>query len=330
MKAAFIEAPGPPETIRWADRPTPEPSPGQVRVTVGAVSVNPVDTYLRSGLVKMPIPLPFIVGCDAAGTVDAVGSGVSRLRVGDRVWCSNQGLLGRQGTFAERIVVDECWLYPSPSNVPDRVLAAAALTGITAHLGLFRHARVKPGDTLFVSGGTGGVGSMVIPMARAVGARVITTAGSAEKVERCRALGAEVAINYRTEDVAARVKEAAPAGIDIWWETVREPDFERAVPLLAPGARIIVMAGREAKPVFPIGPFYTRDCSLHGYVMFNAKPEHQSECAADLNRWLSTGLIEPLIGAELPMSEAAAAHRLQEENTLGKAGTLSGKIVLTP
>ena len=105
MKAAFIEAPGPPEAIRWADRPTPEPGPGQVRVTVGAVSVNPVDTYLRSGLVKMPIPLPFIVGCDAAGTVDAVGSGVNRLRVGDRVWCSNQGLLGRQGTFAERIVV---------------------------------------------------------------------------------------------------------------------------------------------------------------------------------------------------------------------------------
>ena len=117
MKAAYIEAPGPPEAIRYGDLPAPEPKSGEVRIRVGAASVNPVDTYIRAGIVAMNIPLPFIPGCDLAGTVEAVGANVKRFKVGDRVWGSNQGLLGRQGTFAEYACVNEQWLYPTPANV---------------------------------------------------------------------------------------------------------------------------------------------------------------------------------------------------------------------
>lgn len=328
MKAAYITETGPPEAITYGDLPTPQPRGRQVLVRVGAVSVNPIDTYIRAGLVKMDLPRPFIVGCDLAGTVEAVGPEVKRFGVGDRVWGSNQGLLGRQGTFAEFAVVDEDWLYPTPANVSEETAAAVALVGITAHLGLVRHARLQAGETLFVHGGSGGVGAMVVQMAKALGARVITTGGSDAKVQTCLRLGADAAVNYRTEDVDAAIRRFAPDGVNVWWETLREPDFDRTIALLAPRGRMVLMAGREARPVFPVGPFYVKGCSLHGFAMFNFTPDEQRECATDINRWLSEGKLRAQIDRVLPLSQTAAAHRLQEENTLGKAGTLAGKIVL--
>jgi NADPH2:quinone reductase len=330
MKAAYIQQPGPPECIQFGDLPRPTAAGKQVLVKVAAVAVNPIDTYIRSGAVKMDLPRPFIVGCDLAGTVEAVGPQAKRFRPGMRVWGSNQGLLGRQGTFAEYAAVDEDWLYPTPEGVSDEQAAAAALVGITAHLGLFGHAKLRAGETLFVNGGSGGVGSTVVQMAKAVGARVITTAGSEEKLAACRALGADVAINYRSGDVDAAIREAAPSGVNVWWETLREPNFDRSVSLLAPRGRMIIMAGRDARPAFPVGPFYVKGCSLFGFAMFNATSDEQRACAEDINRWLAEGKLRPKIDRVLPLSQAAAAHKLQEENTIGKAGTLAGKIVLKP
>jgi NADPH2:quinone reductase len=226
--------------------------------------------------------------------------------------------------------VDEDWLYPTPDGVSDEQAAAVALVGLTAHLGLFRDAKLKAGETLFVNGGSGGVGSTVLQMGKAVGARVITTAGSDAKVAACRELGADVAINYNAQDVDARLREAAPQGVNVWWETQREPDFDRAVSHLAPRGRMILMAGRDARPPFPVGPFYVKGCSLHGFAMFQATPEEQRACAEQINRWLAEGKLRPKIDRVLPLAEAAAAHRLQEDNTLRKAGTLAGKIVLRP
>jgi len=170
----------------------------------------------------------------------------------------------------------------------------------------------------------------VVQMAKALGARVITTAGSAEKVALCRKLGADAAINYKTENVDSAIAGFAPGGVNVWWETLREPDFDRTVKLLAPRGRMILMAGREARPVFPVGPFYVKGCSLHGFAVFNATPEEQRAAAEAINRWLVEGKLKPNIDRILPLSEAAAAHRLQEESTLRKTGALSGKIVLRP
>jgi NADPH2:quinone reductase len=139
-----------------------------------------------------------------------------------------------------------------------------------------------------------------------------------------------VAVNYKSDDVDAAIKKFAPSGVNVWWETLREPNFERTVPLLAPRGRMIVMAGRDARPIFPVGPFYTKDCSLHGFAMFNATSEEQLKAATDINRWLAEGKLKPRIDRVLPLSKAAEAHKLQEENTLHKAGTLAGKIVLVP
>src|SRR5262249_28177144 len=119
MKAAYFETTGGPEVIRYGDVPRPTPQGREVLVRVGAVAVNPIDTYIRSGPVQMPLPKPFIIGCDVAGTVEALGPEASQFKVGDRVWGSNQGLLGRQGTFAEYAAIAEQWLYPTPPGVSD-------------------------------------------------------------------------------------------------------------------------------------------------------------------------------------------------------------------
>ncbi len=328
MKAAFIEKPGPAENIIYGNQPKPKPADNQVLVKVKAVAVNPVDTYIRAGMYPMDLPQPFIVGCDLAGVVEATGAAVTKFRKGDRVWGSNQGLLGRQGTFAEYAAVDECWLYPTPEEVSDQDAAAAALVGITAHLGLFRDAQLKAGENLFINGGTGGVGSCVIQMARAIGARVFTTAGSREKVQICRQLGATMAVNYKADDVDAALGKFG--AIDVWFETLREQDFDRALKHLAFRGRIIVMAGRDSRPPFPVGPFYVKDAKLLGFAMFNASADEQRKCAAEINRWLAKGRLRPRIDRVMPLSETAAAHRLQEESTVRKTGGLAGKIVLTP
>jgi NADPH2:quinone reductase len=331
MKAAFYESTGAPDVIRYGELPKPIPGPGEVLVRVRAAAVNPIDTYIRSGAVVMNLPKPFIPGCDLAGVVEAIGQGGSKFKPTDRVWGSNQGLLGQQGTFAEYACVNEDWLYPTPPTVADETAAAAALVGITAHLGLFRCTNTQAGEIVFVNGGAGGVGSMVGQMARIIGARVITTVGSAEKVEICKKWGADCVLNYKTDDVPAGIHAfTKDRGVNVWYETQREPDFQRTLPLMAIRGRIVIMAGRASQPIFPIGQFYTRDMSLYGFAMFNATPQEQRRCAEDINRWLAEGKLRVIIGRRFKFSEAAEAHRLQEENTLHKAGNLTGKIVLTP
>lgn len=331
MKAAFFETTGSPDVIRVGDLPRPTPQQGEVLVKVRAAALNPIDLYIRSGTITMTLPKPFIPGCDLAGVVEAVGPGAQRFKVGDQVWGSNQGLLGRQGTLAEYAAVHEDWLYPLPERVGAEQAAAASLVGITAHLGLFRDARLQAGETVFVNGGTGGVGSMVVQLTKAIGGKVITTVGSAEKAEQCRRWGADCVLNYKTDDVPARIKDfTGSKGVNVWYETQREPDFDRMVELLAPRGRMVIMAGRTARPVFPVGPFYVKGLALFGFAMFNATAAEQRRCADDINRWLSERKLDAPIGRTFPLAEAAAAHRLLEENTLGKAGTLSGKVVVIP
>ena len=312
--------------------PKPAPKSGEVLVRVMAAALNPIDTYIRAGMVAMPLPKPFIPGCDLAGAVEAVGPNCRRWKAGDRVWGSNQGLLGRQGTFAEYACVGEEWLYPIPASVTDADSAAAALVAITAHLGLFRCARLQKGETVFVNGGTGGVGSMVVQMAKALDCRVITTVGSAEKEALCRKWGADCVINYKTGgDIPGIIREFTRGqGVHVWYETLREPDFGRTIDLMARRGRIIVMAGRQAQPLFPVGPFYVKDLALFGFAMFNAAPEEQRQCAEDINRWLAAKKLQPVIGRTFPLAEASQAHHLQEQNTLHKAGTITGKILVIP
>ena len=328
MKAAYIEKTGSIDQIRYGDLPKPKATGTQVLVQVKAVSVNPVDTYIRAGTLSMELPNPFILGCDLAGVVDAVGPEVKRFKIGDRVWGSNQGLLGRQGTFAQFAAVEEEWLYPIPEEVSFQDAAAIALVGITAHLGLFRDAQLKTEDKVFIHGGSGGVASCVIQMARILGANVMTTAGNDAKVEICRTLGANVVVNYKKGNVEDALNHFGK--VDVWWENLREPNLERAISHLALRGRIIIMAGREAKSALPIGPFSARDAKLYGFAIFNSPAAEQRKAAAAISRWLARGRLRPQIDRVMKLSETAEAHRLQEASTLQKKGSLAGKIVLVP
>lgn len=329
MNAAYLTQTGSPDVIQFGDLPMPTPRPGELRVRVRVSTVNPIDTYIRAGIVAVDLPKPFVPGCDFAGTVDAVGEGVTRFRVGDRVWGSNQGLLGRQGTAAEYACVREEFAYRLPASIDFADAAAVSLVGITAHLGLFGRANLKPDEWVFVSGGMGGVGSMVVQMAKAVGAKVITTVGSEEKKAAVMRLGADVAINYKTGPVPERIAEATQRkGVDVWYETQPPSDLDATIAAMAPAGRIIVMAGRAARPVLPNGPFYVKGLSLFGFAMFNAQASEQRVCAEEIVRWMTEGKLKAVIGKRFPLRETAAAHAHQESNTGGKAGTLSGKIVI--
>ena len=330
MKAAFINETGPPENIIYGEFPMPTIGPSQCLIKVAAVDVNPIDVYIRSGAIPSGLTFPYIIGRDLAGVVEQTGNQVLHFKRGDRVWVTGQGIEQRQGTFAEFAAVEEKWIHGTPPKVKDEDIVAISLVGITAHLGLVRKVKLKGGETLFVNGGSGGVGSSVVQIAKILGARVIATAGSEEKVQACRKLGADHAINYKTRNLAEEVRAFAPKGVDIWWETLREPDFERTIPLLAMRGRMVVMAGREAKPVFPVGPFYVKDCSLYGFAMFNATAEEQAAAAKDIGQWMTEGKLQARIDRIMPLSQSAQAHRLQEESTVKKSGALSGKIVLKP
>lgn len=318
--------------IKYGDLADPVPGRGQVLVRVGAVAVNPIDTYIRGGLVAVQPEFPYVIGCDVAGTVEAVGPDATRFKVGDRVWGSNQGLLGRPGTFSQLAAVDEQWLYPTPAKATDAAMAASALVGITAHLGLFLHGGLKAGERVFVNGGSGGVGSAVVQLAIAAGASVITTAGDPDKAEYCRQIGASGVLDYGHKDFDANLHQVVmkDGGFDLWFETQREPNPERTIPLMNKRGRIILMAGRDARPELPVGPTYVNDLRFIGFAMFNASADEQADCAAMINRLVEEERWRANIGIVLSLSEAVQAHVLQEEKSIQGGGSLQGKIVLEP
>ena len=329
MKAAYINETGGADKIIYGDLPDPEPGANHYLIKVAAVDVNPIDIYIRSGAVPAKLTFPYILGRDLAGKIIARGKNASRFKVGDRVWCIGQGWDGRRGTFSELAAVDEAWLNLIRANVSDEEMAAISLVGMTARVGLTR-ANLKAGEILFVNGGTGGVGSSVVQMARILGARVITTVGSDAKATRARELGADCVINYKTGDVAAAVKKFAPDGVNVWWETQREPDFDKTISLLSAHGRMVIMAGRDARPPFPVGPFYSKNCSLLGLVILNTPLDELRAAAQDIVQWMAEEKLKAQIDRVLPLSETAQAHRLQEESTIKKTGALAGKIVLKP
>jgi NADPH2:quinone reductase len=328
MRAAYINQIGPPENIIVGELPDPKPTGSQVLVQVKAASVNPIDTYLRSGAAPAELPRPYIIGSDLAGVVAAVGPDATRFHVGDRVWGANQGVLGRQGTFSELAAIDERWLYPTPDRVSDEQAAAMALVGITAHLGLVDEARLDAGETVLINGGSGAVGSTVIQMAGALGAQTIATTSGADKAEYCRALGADHVLDHEAGDLVEQVHRIAPEGVHIWWETSRTPNLDTAVACVGRRGRLILMAGRTARPELPVGPFYSKCCRLLGFVMYHAAPESQRRAAERINRWLAAGALTAKIDRVAALEDAAELHRLQEQNTLDAAGVIRGKLVV--
>lgn len=329
MLAAYLTQTGPADVIQIGELPDPLPKPGEVQVKISHSALNPIDLYIRSGMITAKLSFPFVPHADFAGSVTAVGEGVARFKIGDKVWGTNQGMLGRQGTASQLAAIHEDWVYPLPTGVDAADASAVALTGVTAHLGLFRTGQLQHGETVFVNGGTGGVGSLVVQMAKAHQCHVIATVGSDDKAKLCQSWGADLVLNYKTDNISEQIKEFTKGqGVDLWYETQREPSFEQILPLMKMRGRVVVIAGRAAKPPLPFGMFYTRDLSVRGFAMFNATPAELRHCSEDINRWLASGKLKAAIGKTFPLAQTADAHRFLEANTMQGAGTLVGKVVV--
>jgi len=303
------------------DRPVPGPT--DVLVRVDAAAVDPVDTFVRSGAYRTPTPFPFVLGRDLVGTVAETGPGATGFAVGDRVWSHSMGHGGRQGVTAEYCAVGVDRLYPLPGDVDAARAVAVLHPAATAHLALFRHGRLRPGETVLVVGGAGNVGRAATVLAARAGARVLAVA-RAETAADCLAAGAAAVVDRRDPDAVEQLRRLAPDGVDVHLDTSGHPDLEAALSVAGHGARIVLMAGLLARPVLPLGAVYTRDISLVGFAISNAGIDDLAATAVVINHGLAADAFPISVTAELPMSRTAEAHRMLE------AGGVRGRIVLRP
>ena len=321
--AIRIERTGGPEVLQWQQVEVGEPGPGEVRVRNAAVGVNFIDVYHRTGL--YPLQLPAGIGLEAAGVIEAVGSGVDEFRVGDRVaYCH-----GPTGSYAQARVMPARVLVKLPDGIEFETAAAMMLKGLTAQFLLRRTRRLQPGDVALFHAAAGGVGLLAGQWARSLGVQLIGTAGSEEKCRLALSNGYEHCINYSTEDLVARVKEITGGkGVSVVYDSVGRDTWERSLSCLQPFG-MMVSFGNASGPVppFAIGELATRG-SL--YVTRPTLMTHladratQLEMASELFDVVLSGKVRPLIGQRFALRDAADAHRALESRAT------TGSIVLQP
>ncbi|MFJ8113824.1 NADPH:quinone reductase [Streptomyces sp. NPDC096132] len=311
MRAAFIEQLGPPENIRCGELPPPVAGPTDVLVDVLATTVNPVDTFVRSGVFRTALQYPAVISRDLVGTVAAVGPGTPGFTEGDLVWSNSAGHGGRPGAAAEQVAVAADRLYHLPEGVDPVAAVATVHPAATAYLALFTHGRLRAGKSVLVAGAAGNVGSALVRFAADAGARVIATA-SVGDAAYCRDLGAEAVLDYRDPELTERIKELSPEGIDLQLDTSGSNDLTAAVELLAHRGRIVLLAGAHSVPRLPGGPFYMKDGSIVGFAISHATAAELSEAARTINRLLARGRLRARAVDIQPLSAAAEAHRRLE------------------
>jgi NADPH:quinone reductase-like Zn-dependent oxidoreductase len=324
MRAAYVDELGPASNIRLGHLPVPAAGPTDVVMRVEAVSVNPVDTFVRAGGFPTPLPFPFVIGRDAVGTVAACGSGCLPFGVGERVWTNSLGHAGRQGPAAEYAVVPVERLYRLPEGVDPVTAVAVVHPAATAYLGLFVHGRLRSTETVYVAGAAGHVGRAAVVLAARAGARVLGSA-RADDLASVRDLGAAVAVDYQAEDLAGQLRAAAPDGVDVHLDTSGHNDLQAALSILAERGRVVMMAGLASRPELPASDLYVHDRSVLGFVISKATSAELADAARVLNRLLADGALRPASITELPLEQAAEAHARLE------AGEARGtRLILRP
>jgi NADPH2:quinone reductase len=318
LKAIRVHGYGGPDVLRYDDVPTPAPGPGEALVEIAAAGVNFIDVQHREGRYKGPV-LPFTLGSEGAGTVTAVGSGVTEVAVGDRV-----GYCMVLGSYAEYAVVPAQKLVKLPPNVELGSAAAVMLQGLTAHYLTHCTFPLKRGDTALVHAAAGGVGQLIVRVARICGATVFGTAGGAAKAEIARAAGAHEVIDYKAQDFESEVKRLTNGrGVDVVYDSVGKDTFDKSLNCLRPRG-MLALFGFSSGPVAPFDPatlgakgslFLTRP-GLNQYI---ATREELVRRAGDLFTWLGSGELAPRIDRVLPLADAETAHReLESRRTAGK------------
>ena len=321
-KAIVIRQTGGPEVLSYEDWPLASPGPGQVALRQTAIGLNFIDTYQRSGL--YPVPTPFVGGNEAAGVITAIGDGVTDLKVGDRV--VYQGQVGAYAT--ERLAAAER-MVPIPDGIDDRTAAAILLKGLTAWYLLHETWPVAKGETILWHAAAGGTGLIATQWAKALGATVIGTAGSDDKVALAKAHGCDHVINYKTEDFAARVRELTGGrGVDVVYDGVGKDTFEKSLDSLRPRGLLASFGNASGVASLPDVTLLARKGSL--YVTrptgthYVGQRENLLTGAAALFKAVLDGAIKVEIGRTFPLAQAADAHRALE----GRETT--GSVILIP
>lgn len=323
MYCIEIAAPGGPDQLRWTERPQPQPAAEEVLIRVLAAGINRPDILQRKGYYPPPPGASDLPGLEVAGEVVAVGAQVARWRVGDLVCALLTG-----GGYAEYVVADGRCCLPIPDGMPPAVAAALPETYFTVWSNVFQRGRLQPGEWLLVQGGSSGIGTTAIQLARAFGAEVVATAGSVEKCQACLDLGAAVAVNYRTEDfVEAAHQATAGRGVDVVLDMVAGDTLPRELAALAEEGRLLVIAFQGgARATIDVADVMRRRLTVTGSTLRARSAAFKAEVAAELEQrvWplLAAGRVRPVIGARFPLRAAAAAHGCLE------AGKNIGKILL--
>jgi putative PIG3 family NAD(P)H quinone oxidoreductase len=320
VRAVTVPEPGGPEALPVAEVPDPEPGTGEVVIAVVATAVNRADILQRQGLYPPPKGASDVLGLECSGRISAVGSGVDSWSVGDEACALLTG-----GGYAEKVAVPAGQVMPVPPGVALKAAAAVPEVACTVWSNVFMIAGLQPRETLLVHGGAGGIGNFAIQLATALGARVFTTAGSAEKLELCESLGAE-AINYREEDFVEVVNEAG--GADMILDNMGAKYLQRNVQALATEGRLVVIGlqgGSRAE--LDLGALLAKRGAVIATSLRARPPEEKAAICASVveHVWplLAAGKVRSFVHEEVPLSEAGRAHRLME------SGSHSGKILLT-
>ncbi len=323
MQAVAIDAPGAPEVLKLVTRATPEPRPGEVLIRVAAAGVNRPDVLQRQGRYPLPADADPLPGLEVAGTIVALGPDCRRWRAGDRVMALTHG-----GGYAEYCRVQESHCLPVPSPLSLTEAAAVPETFFTVRYNVFTRAALAAGEILLVHGGSSGIGTTAIQLAKAAGARVITTAGSEEKCRFCKTLGADKALNYRTEDWEAAVAAWAGAGgVDVVLDMVAGPYMQKNLRVLGRDGRYVIIAflgGSSGE--LDMRPVLGKRLTITGSTLRPQTVEEKGAIAADLAAnvlpLLESGEVRPIMWRTYPLPEAADAHALMESSAH------MGKIVL--
>ena len=320
MKAIRVHEFGGPEVMQLEHVPDPTPGPGDVLVRIRAAGVNPVDAYIRSGTYARKPPLPYTPGSDGAGEVEAAGADVGDLKAGDRVYIAGYGNApGGAGTYAERTLCSPSQLYRLPSRISFAQGAALGVPYATAYRALFQRAKARPGETVFVHGATGGVGIAAVELARARGLKVIGSGGTDAGLAVVREHGADEVVNHRAPEYMDQVLRATGGrGVDVIVEIAAHINLDRDLTVLAKHGRVVVVGSRGPVEINPRNAM-GRDATIIGMTLFNATDLDLVEIHAALIAGLANGTLNPAIGRELPLAEAARAHEaVMETGALGK------------
>jgi NADPH:quinone reductase len=315
MKAILVRQFGGPEVLKLEEVPTPKPQAGQVLVRVHAAGVNPYDTYMRGGTYAIKPPLPYTPGSDAAGAVEAVGPGVSKVKPGDRVYTAQT----LTGAYAEYALALEDQVHPLPDNISFEQGAGVWVPYGTAYHALYHFAKARAGETVLVHGASGGVGTASLQITRAVGLTVFGTAGTDKGLELVKREGAHEAFNHTKAGYQDQIMKATGGrGVDVILEMLANVNLGSDLKMLALHGRVVVIGSRGDVTITP-RDIMSRRASILAFSLWAVQPAEIAEIHAGLIAGMENGTLRPVVGKQLPLAEAARAHKeILEPGATGK------------